>query len=104
MELLSRGFEQLLTRGINIAKLADLCRSHFSIAGKPRAHQALQLALARGLYPGANGRGILGPALVGQLRIIDPRHFNMDSSATQQGTSPAFLLTHDRGRRASTLP
>src|SRR2546428_4011634 len=104
MQLLHRRLEQPLPRRIRLTKVAHLRRPHLRIAHHLRPAKTLQLSFSRLLHPRPNRRRVLGIAFIGQLLIINVRHFNMDINAIQQRTADPFLVAHNRGGRAATFP
>src|SRR6185437_11914828 len=75
---IDREFHQALAGGLDLAMVAQFARAHLRVGEKARVPETLELESARPIDPVADSRRRLARAAVGQLLILNRRHFDMD--------------------------
>jgi len=64
-------------------------------AGQLGSGETLELALSRSLHARANGGRVFGVTFIGQLRVVDAGHFDVDVDAVQQRAADALPEAHN---------
>src|SRR5438876_3482955 len=91
-------FDERLPRRVQLAEVAYLCGAHLGVGGHSLdILETLSLYLAGGLYAGADGRGGLAQAVVGQLLVLHAGHFYVDVYPIKEGAADLLLVAGDHG-------
>ena len=95
--------EQGCCGGLEHAQAAQVTRVHVRVGIDPRAGEAVQLARASELHPGANDGGGLAQASVATLPRRNARHLEPQVDTVEQRTAEARAVLAQTVRRAGAL-
>ncbi len=104
VELFHGRFQQFPGWFFRLAKLSDLGRGHFGVAGQRRAGEPVSLPGTGGLDPVLNGGRRFTQPVIGQFFIVDMRHFDEDVDAVDKRAADAVLVAGDQSGGAGALP
>jgi hypothetical protein len=104
VELAHRRTDETVACFIEFAEFTHLGHAHIGVADDVCPGEALQLTLAGGLHPCANGLLRFAQPIAGEFFVIDARDFDVDVNSIQHRAGDAFLIfSNGRGAGAGFL-
>jgi len=87
--------DEIIPSFIQFIELPHLGHAHIGVADDVCPDETLQLALAGGLHPRADGFRRFSQPVAGEFFVVDTRHFNVNIDPVEHRAGDAFLVLGD---------